>query len=47
MPAPNPSAAIVVREHDDQPYYEAKFIYRWVGQDPGTGKQVKGHKQVA
>jgi hypothetical protein len=46
MPAPNPSAAVVVREHDDQPFYEAKFIYRWVEQDPGTGKQVKRHKQV-
>jgi integrase len=46
MPTPNPTTAIVVREHDDQPFYEAKFIYRWVEQDPGTGKQAKRHKQV-
>lgn len=46
MPTRSPSAAVVVREHDDQPFYEAKFIYRWVEQDPGTGKQVKRHKQV-
>jgi integrase len=46
MPAPNPSATVVVREHDDQPFYEAKFIHRWVEQDPDTGKEIKRHKQV-
>ena len=30
MPAPNPSATVVVREHDDQPFYEAKCTTaRW------------------
>jgi hypothetical protein len=33
MPAANPSATIVIREHRGQPFYEAKFRYR--------GQQVK------
>jgi integrase len=48
MAAPNPSAAIVVREHRGQPFYEAKFRHRgeqvkrrigpaWLERDPGTG----------
>jgi integrase len=48
MPVPKPSASIVVREHRDQPFYEAKFRYRgrqikrrigpaWLERDPDTG----------
>jgi hypothetical protein len=33
MPAPNPSATIVVREHRGRPFYEAKFRHE--------GQQVK------
>jgi integrase len=49
MPAPNPSATVVVREYDDQPFYEAQFRHRgrqkkrrvgpaWLDRDPNTEK---------
>ena len=48
MPVPKPSASIIVREHHDRPFYEAKFRYRgrqikrrigpaWLERDPDTG----------
>ncbi len=49
MPAPNPSATVVVREYDHQPFYEAHFRHcgrqkkrrvgpAWIDRDPNTGK---------
>jgi integrase len=48
MPAPNPSATIVVREHRGHPFYEAKFRHEgrqvkrrigpaWIERDPDAG----------
>jgi integrase len=49
MPTANPSATVVVREYDDQPFYEAHFRHfgrqkkrrvgpAWIDRDPSTGK---------
>ena len=49
MSTKNPSAAVVVREHNGQPFFEAKFRYRsrqvkrrigpaWLDRNPDTGK---------
>jgi integrase len=49
MPAPNPNATVVIREHRGQPFYEAKFRHQgrqvkrrigpaWLEQDPDTGR---------
>jgi integrase len=48
MPAQNPNAAIIIREHRGQPFYEAKFRHQgrqvkrrigpaWLERDPDTG----------
>jgi len=54
---PNPSAAIVIRTHGDQAFYEAKFRHQgqqikrrigpaWLDRNPETGEWVKRHGRV-
>jgi integrase len=58
MPAPKPTASIVVREHRGQAFYEAKFRYRgqqikrrigpaWLERDPDTGGWRRHRGRVA
>jgi hypothetical protein len=58
MPAPNPSATIVVREHRGQVFYEAKFRYNgrqikrrigpaWLERDPDTGHWRRHRGRIA
>lgn len=58
MPAPNPSATIVVREHRGQVFYEAKFRYHgqqikrrigpaWLERDPDTGRWRRHRGRIA
>ncbi len=58
MPAPNPSATIVVREHRGQVFYEAKFRHNgrqikrrigpaWLERDPDTGRWRRHRGRVA
>ncbi|HWX45705.1 MAG TPA: site-specific integrase [Solirubrobacteraceae bacterium] len=58
MPAPNPSATIVVREHRGQVFYEAKFRYNgrqikrrigpaWLERDPDTGRWRRHRGRLA
>ncbi len=58
MSTPNPSAAIVVRTHGGQAFYEAKFRYQgrqikrrvgpaWLDPDPATGEWVPRRGRIA
>ena len=58
MSTPNPSAAIVIRPHGDQVFYEAKFRHdgtqikrrigpAWLDRDPETGELVRRRGRVA